>query len=452
MNDIEWIVKKLNEASLKGLEEFPVGDVLRLGINLYEKEGKLKQHSTIDVILRCCYFCVFNHTHFYIRGNGETLFFFGRDQGSVRMDHLRRLKKASQLLKNVSFSYGRRNGKLHGKSVLLMFRNLFYVFMWKKKLCQVIRDRNMVLWLLHRLSEGFNSYCETMHALDKQKIIIKNLVISIDCHVSAQMIIRHMTSVGVCSIEFMEGLPLDFSKDNSFGRIAIPPLADCLVSYGEYASKNRLSTLKEGVYPKGIYNIGPFEFIGKTKKRILTGKNSICVGVFTDGIFGVDEKKKSFLKQTNLEMIRMTLDACSGKNYSVYIKCHPGADVQEIEYYKSNIDTNLIEGIYARERDSEELIEKTSVVVLRETSCLIECLYLDVPVIIYGKKPLLRDDIPFDIYFNNGKEELHLIEEIVRGEFNERIAEMKEYMCGVGDVTQNYRDFFRKLGCELQEE
>lgn len=432
LNEFYEILDRINEIQLLGLSDFRIGQVNSQMLYMHYMENRDTIQYKRDVVKRIIFRCFTKLYKVEIMGKAQTVFFVARNNSAFRKDHLENVRKAANLLKNRALVYGTVN---EGHTLKRVY-TLVLPVIWAVQLHKKIKS-----WLLcwQMSSNTYFDYIDYLEFKEYEKNYYPNaegVVLLSETHPASQFVGQYYKNKGNTTVALMHSL---MSKGNVERMLVYNSICDYIISYSEYATKMAELRLYDR-YKKGIYELGMLQFINSKleKRKITTVKR---IGVFLDGMSG-----KSL--HSNLKMIQIAIDSFQDKDVEIFVKCHPSATCEEIDFWKSNIVSERAVNFYTTEVLSLELEKSTDVMILRNTNCFMEGIYQCIPTFIFNMEPVDFKNIPEDIFFSSSEELSGQIKKISTGEMERVLDRLRVYLCGNDNPEFYYKSFFGDLGWE----
>lgn len=430
LDELYELIEKYNTIKLKNIEEFKIGQVNSLYLYNYFIDKRESEYSWYRIVRSFLLRCFSKLYKFEKYGNGSPIVFVARNNSGSRKDHLNNTRNVCTLLNNKTIVYGKRFIRL----TIVNICTLFYPLSWNRTLKKIEKNTRFRWGLIANTYFDYLDFLEYLRFERKNHMDPSGLVLLSETHPVSQFMGQYFKNRKRTTVALMHSL---MSKGDKEKMEVYNSMCDYLISYSPFAT-DKADAKAYDRYIKGIYELGMIQFVrSNLKLREISKINTI--GIYLDGM-----GEKSI--QSNTNMIQTTLDAFQNTEKRIYVKCHPSNTLEQIEYFKKNIRTEHDIPFYRTEVLSTDLEKTTDLMILRNTNCLLEGIYQQIPTFIFNMEPVDFKGLPVDIYFSSAEELQKLVEKTENNEMREPLKRLKEYMCGVDNPDHNYKKFFNDLG------
>lgn len=420
------ILSRLDKLKLKGIENYSVKGLTFRLIYMY-KCGYLKAQPVLKHIGMMFLRCMTDRNH--IEGNGNILCYCSRPMTAIRSDHLTNFFRVTDLLDSKVLMYGTKLEKITFKRI----KTLALPFIWNYQLKKCISDRGLRWWIVRDIYSGYHDLLEFQAYESKKKLDAKGILLLEETIASSQFLETYFRRRNLLCTGMMHGMS---AADRQSGYYMANWHSDYLLAYSRYGAE----MIKEaGGYKGNLVIAGMYQFIGLnlTQREI----NSIhAIGVFLDGSIG-DE-----VRRMNLRMINLVIEACEGARIKIYVKLHPSNSMDDYRYYKENVKDYKNIRFFLKKPSSIEIERRIDMFVCRDTTCLFEAIYQEIPSFVYCDPPGLFSNIDEDIYFASAADLKRHMGKYLDGSQRSITKKIKLYLCGNEDPASAYEDFFFSIG------
>lgn len=355
-------------------------------------------------------------------GTGSPVVFLSRNTTSMRKDHLNNTRKVCSLIENKTIIYGKRFAGF----TLLNLNTLHYPLVWNAQLKRFVKEKKLRWQVIENTYFDYLDFLEYLRFEKKHLLNPDGLILLSETHSVSQFMGQYFKNRKKTTVALMHSL---MSKGSLEKMEVYNSMCDYLLSYSPFAT-DKAEAKAYDRYKKGIYELGMIQFI-KSGIRNRNIRKVHKMGIYLD---------------SNLRMIQTALDAVKDMDIEVYVKCHPSSTAEQIKYWQRNIRSNSGITFYSTEVLSLKLEKTTDIMILRNTNCLMEGVYQQIPVFIYNLEPVDFKGLPENIYFSSAEELKEQIRCVQNGELKEPMQKLKEYMCGAQNPDVSYKEFFNSLG------
>ncbi|KAB1438649.1 hypothetical protein [Candidatus Galacturonibacter soehngenii] len=313
-----------------------------------------------------------------------------------------------------------------GKSNLKIKRSYFYTVLWFLQMLKI----DMPFWLkiacCLELNFGVNNFYSIKDIIDKERNSLNLVVVLSDLHMIDSMTVQYCNSIGIKTATLQHGF---FHQAWHFKY----SYSDYFLSHGEYTN---VIAKHFGTDPNKLITTGmPMSYEIEKVDNIVINSTKQFLIVLENGDNTVIEKNKRLILIAN---------AIANKyNLNYVVRMHPADNEGR---YISVIDRKFFRKYLVGNLNKKDIIKSVDFVLLGNTSMFEE--------FIYALLPCFRFVEDSDMYcaikwcrFSNSKELLKIYERYFNNInlFEERLMSTREFLCGVGDFSTNYFEFYKKF-------
>ena len=261
-----------------------------------------------------------------------------------------------------------------------------------------------------------------------KKYDIKSLITVSDMHIADYFMIWYCNKSDIRTITLQHGY-FNISKYLEKELFRLSP-SRYFLTYGPYAKK---LGMKVGVPEKKLIPLGMPQCIGKSKlssRSMKYDKKKFLVVLDTD---------ENHLY--NVQMIEICNQFAEQADMRFDVKFHPSASKLHRKEYVQKVSGQgeLLEQQYA---SKDDLFSKYFFGIFHETTMIFEAIYNLFPLCIYTSGEIIYKELKLP-YFSTADELIEIKDSL--GKDEDRLKELREYVCGEGNIDLNYTNFFSNL-------
>lgn len=433
IEELEKLTMDMNKnLKLSGIEDFDSGSLLNFPLYQIMILGKRVERNAILNAIKIFFRAIIKRTAYKRYKNGDIICYIARPLIADRHDHYDAFKNVTGLLENKTIFTPT---KLVGFS-LANISTLRLPFVWNKELKAYGFNRSNRRDIVRSLYSGYMDYKEVIDVIDEKQ---RGLLLYTETTPPSQFLKQYSKKNGITTVCLQHGT-YNISEHAKYYLLHWG--CDYLAAYSEYA-KNRFAEM--GGYKGEVVSLGIPKFIGFSyvQRQLGTIKT---VGILVDGNNGNDYIYLAIMEQ-------IVVKVCNDCGIKVLVKHHPSDSDDILRYYKDNVHGDFT--VIGNKSSSLDFEKGVDAVVCRNTTCFVECVFQRIPTFIYngnyhtGKDGFLEDlsypGLNEDIYFDDEKKFRGLIEKYSNPLNYGLIDDLRSYVCGNTDATEEYARFFKKI-------
>lgn len=409
------IKERLNRLNLRGCEKILIGDMMH-----YAKIDEPTFKTVSKQVLYLLKYLFFERCEFFVSEEPTILCVFFSVK---RKDHEKAYDNVVELLeKKVVLK------PLKKRVVFSHIKYAPYLLSWNTDL-----KKQGFLWFerlqyINYLFESFLGYKSYEKEKNKNNWEIDALLTFCDVHIKENFFVQMFNLQGKRTITLQHGA---FS-------LAVD-------SWAYYGSKSDYFLMDSP------HSVDCAKMVNYSNKAIPVG-SMYCINdpmveepiSFKNTIIGVVMNSKMAPMQDNIEMLKTVQDYCKKRHKKAYIKYHPGNNPED---YKRFLDFDVVKEC-ERTMTISEFLTCVDIIVVNDSTVFSTALLNWIPAFLFfreeydNKKYLNSEKVKF-----NSEEGLdELIEKINSLEFRETITGYRNYYLTPGNISENYKNAFRKIG------
>jgi len=407
----ERMAKKINSIDFKGLEQYHAGASLVVLLENFKAE----KFSCMDLWSIPVYGEAY---HMYSKG-GRVMFLFSNSYKS-RQDLKKWFLQIAGLLEN--------------KTVVLPKDE-------EKKRFSLQEKRQMGLWILQMAKIGLSIkekiFCANLLLTGKRnlenivgildRVRVCSIVTLADVHLSDYMVTAYCNSRGIRTVTLQHGF---FPEDDMFFRYSE---SDYFLTYSKY-TRQLAETYKKR---RGVFvEVGMPDCVSLSISSVKRDRKCGRFLVLLNGAQGKEQR-------ANKKMLRICREYAQKNQCPFDVKAHPGTEsLQEYRAIMSHWGRFITSS-----ESAEELFEQYDFCVANVTTMVLKAVYMMTPIVLLKEK----NEKSFfgldksNFHFSNFEEMERAVCYLKEKSAEKELLKIREFLCGSGDISQNYKEFFQKL-------
>lgn len=419
MERFQSLIKNINSIILDECDGIYCGDLL-----YYILKGKTECSDFKDLlsaIKMILYTIWFDDVDIDCFGDGSSLFLFSNSYRG-RVDHLNNFNSIVSLFQNrIYMKPGKKRIHYHTGYYRIICK-------WNGKLKGVILSRGLRLYIISCILKAYSDFDFFKQYIYERKFIVSSLVTFCDVHAIDSFFTQKFNQEGLNTVTLQHGV---FTSVTNYWPFVGSRSKFFLASNQFSIDEARKLDYKNKMIVAGIYS-----YVGKEEIQMKKIKEIKVIGVFLDA---------EIYRDDNIKTINIIADYNRKYGKKIKIKFHP---VSKIDSYDKFIERIPRVECIGKEKTVIDFCKEVDVIIVRNSTTLIEALQFGIPSYI-----IHNDDQTDDMYKNvdslkfTSAEDLHeLIDRQDLDQIKKQMRGGQEYFCVDGNITNNYKNIFHKLG------